>query len=142
MDKSHRFNCDMTRILTDYIKADMPEEIQTVGEPFSFWEEHMEAGVCIYVQCGVGCNACEYVFHNNNDLYTTGPGDIIALMGIAVETKLDVYCYVPLHDDAQKWSSNIVYKRMQFRVARSCERKQWYIWSYEEDTLRHWLCLQ
>jgi hypothetical protein len=49
MDKSHRFNCDITRILTDYIKPDMPEAIQSVVEPFSFWEEHMEAGVCIYI---------------------------------------------------------------------------------------------
>jgi hypothetical protein len=49
MDKSHRFNCDMTCILTDYIKPDMPEEIETVVEPFSFWEEHMEAGVCVYI---------------------------------------------------------------------------------------------
>jgi hypothetical protein len=44
-------------------------------------------------------------------------------MGIAVEAKLDVYCYVPPHDDAQKWSANIVYKSMQFRCCTELRRK-------------------
>jgi hypothetical protein len=44
-------------------------------------------------------------------------------MGIAVETKLDVYCYVPPHDDAQKWSANIVYKSMQFRCCTELREK-------------------
>jgi hypothetical protein len=68
------------------------------------------------------------VFHNNDDFYTTGPGDIIALMGIAVETKLDVYCYVPPHDDAQKWSANIVYKCMQFRCCTELRKKAMVYW--------------
>jgi hypothetical protein len=56
-------------------------------------------------------------------LYTSGPGDIIALMGIAVHLKLDVICYVPPHDDAQKWNANIVYKSLQFRCCTELRRK-------------------
>jgi hypothetical protein len=45
-DTSHRFHCDMNRILTQHIKQDMPEMLQISMEPVAFWEKHMEAGVC------------------------------------------------------------------------------------------------
>jgi hypothetical protein len=46
-DTSHRFHCDMNRVLTEHIRPDMPEELQASMEPFAFWEEQMESGVCM-----------------------------------------------------------------------------------------------
>jgi hypothetical protein len=45
-DTSHRFHCDMTRILLEHIKPDMPEDTLTAVEPFDFWEQQMETGMC------------------------------------------------------------------------------------------------
>jgi hypothetical protein len=56
-------------------------------------------------------------------VYRSGPGDIIALMGIAVQLAIDIFCYVPPHDDAQKWNANLHYKSMQFREATALKKK-------------------
>jgi hypothetical protein len=56
-------------------------------------------------------------------LRCAGPGDIIALMGIAVQLKLDVFLYLPPHDDAQKWNANVHYKSLQFREAVALKKK-------------------
>lgn len=42
---------------------------------------------------------------------------MIAVMGIAESLKVDVYCYVPPHDDAEKWNANMHYKSMQYMCA-------------------------
>jgi hypothetical protein len=34
---------------TEHIKMDMPEELQISMESFAFWEEHMEAGMCMCI---------------------------------------------------------------------------------------------
>jgi hypothetical protein len=36
----------MTRILLEHIKPDMPEDTLTAVEPFDFWEQQMETGMC------------------------------------------------------------------------------------------------
>jgi hypothetical protein len=51
------------------------------------------------------------------------PGDIIAMMGLAVKLCLDVFCYVPPHDDAEKWNANTHYKSMQFRCSTKLQKR-------------------
>jgi hypothetical protein len=53
----------------------------------------------------------------------SGPGDIVAVMGIAVSLRMDIYLYLPPHDDAQKWSANVHYKSLQFRCATALRNK-------------------
>jgi hypothetical protein len=55
--------------------------------------------------------------------HCSGPGDVIALMGIAVQLKLDVFLFLPPHDDAQKWNANLQYKSLQFREAVALKKK-------------------
>lgn len=47
----------------------------------------------------------------------SGPGDLIAVMGLAVSLKVDLYWYVPPHNDTEKWASNLAYKCMQYHCA-------------------------
>jgi hypothetical protein len=81
-DTSHRFHCDMNRILTEHIKPDMPEELQTSMEPFAFWEEHMEAGAYVHFGDLLLCFVLYMSASMMTSLYTSGRGDIIALMGM------------------------------------------------------------
>lgn len=44
----------------------------------------------------------------------SGPRDMLAVLGLAVALKVDVFCYVPPHDDAEKWRTGLHYRSMQF----------------------------
>jgi hypothetical protein len=51
------------------------------------------------------------------------PGDIIAVMAIAVELAVDIFCHVPPHDEAEKWNANLHYRCMQFRCSTALRKK-------------------
>lgn len=53
----------------------------------------------------------------------SGPGDMLAVLGLAVALKVDVYCYVPPHDDAEKWRTGLHYRSMQFLCSTANTRK-------------------
>ena len=46
------------------------------------------------------------------------------MLGLAVALKVDLHCYVPPHDDAEKWPANLLYQSMQFLCSTGLRKKQ------------------
>jgi hypothetical protein len=122
-NESHRFHGEFQRVLTEHVQKDMDAVVATGKDAgpdaFFFWSTEMLEGVLL----------CCRIIHGFVSGHVTcchirsGPGDVLAVMGLAVMLRRDVYLFVPPHDDAEKWHASTHYKCMQFLCATQLQKR-------------------